>query len=140
MTYTGPFFVIKMGNGVGVGGGQSACVVCLRVVCACTRAANERGAVLMKRGWSCTLRKIHTASKVLGDFFLAVEMIHLDPLKNNCDSGSASASRSSRARGAGVAEELQQNPRKSVSSSAVVHGLVHFDKLKMSWFFFFFYV
>lgn len=69
MTYTGPFFVIKMENGVGVGEGRSACVVCLRVLCACTHEANEREAVLMKRGWSCTLRKIHTARKVLGDIF-----------------------------------------------------------------------
>lgn len=56
--------------------------MCLRVVCACTRAANEQEAVLMKRGRSYTLREIHMARQVLVFFlFLPVEMIHLALLK-----------------------------------------------------------
>lgn len=70
VTYLGPFFVIKRENAtvswrpspswvsqsVYVWGCFCLCVY----TCACLCVANEWGAVMMKRGWSCTLRKIYT--------------------------------------------------------------------------------
>lgn len=58
-------------------------IVCLRVRCARTHKANEQEAVLMKKGWGWTERKIYTSRQSVG---FAVEMIHLDlKKKKKCD-------------------------------------------------------